>query len=88
VELSLILRILHGLHHHGKWANLKELKKYVAVTSAEFERVLEKCLSEEPRMLEGRERKGLLPSMLRLLGLRQKEFRLAEEGKRIIESLS
>ncbi|KYH36887.1 MAG: hypothetical protein AYL28_005800 [Candidatus Bathyarchaeota archaeon B23] len=87
LEAALLLRILRCLHQRDDWMSLRELGRCVAPTKDELEKTLERYLREKPRILESREGGGLLAPLLRLMGYDPKEFRLGEEGKRIIEAL-
>lgn len=86
LKLSLILRILKVLHQYDDWMDLKEIKKRVAPTIQEVEMAIKKVLEEETKILESREKRGFLSSLMRVLGFKGKEFRIGEEGRQIIES--
>ena len=86
LKLSLTLRILKALHLKDGWINLRDLLGQVNTEREEVEKAINRCI-EELGVIEAREAGGTLSRILRLLGIRQREFRLTEGGREIAERL-
>ena len=86
LKLSLPLRILKALHLKDGWMNLRDLLRQVNPDGEEMEEAIKRCI-EELEIVEAREAGGTLSRILRLIGIRRREFRLTEGGREVAERL-